>query len=199
MSNAASFNLLKFVERRPKLSAGKIMSTIILCAVVLFAYYFFQVDRFRRVAEESANMKGKMTQQIQTLQPLLQQGADNTLVGVLSYASPQGEQRFYPEFEALTHVEVQGLWLGEVVIHRHPAFIKITGAMDAPDKLEQLLKQLALQPAFKNIQFVGVDVSKGLLPNVPKQYQAEISQLKIPAFYHFVIQTVPLKQSEVLA
>ncbi|MES2203959.1 MAG: hypothetical protein V4496_01935, partial [Pseudomonadota bacterium] len=117
------------------------------------------------------------------------------LVGALSSNLLQGEQGFYAEFEALTHVQVKGLWLERVVIQRHPAFIKITGAMDSPEKLDQLLKQLALQPAFKNIQFLGVDVNKGLLPDVPEKYKKEIEQLKIPEFYHFTLQTSVLKIS----
>ena len=195
MNNAASFNLLKFVERRPMLSAGKITGIIILCAALLLAYFLFQTNRFRHSTEESTQIELATNQLTQKLQPLLQQGAGNPVVGVLFSGAPQGGQEFYPEFEALTHVQVQGLWLNDVVIHRHPAFIKITGAMDTPDKLDQLLKQLEAQPAFKNVQFIGVDISKGLLPNVPAQYQAEVKQLNIPAFYHFMIQTTPLNQS----
>ena len=197
MSNAASFDLLKFVERRPTLSAGKILSIVILCAVVMMGYFLFQTERFRHGTEESSKIELTINQLTQTLQPLLQQGASNPLIGVLLSGSPQSEQGFYPEFEALSHVSVPGVWLKDVVIRRHPAFIKITGAMDAPDKLDQLLKQLALQPAFKNIQFIGVDVGKGLLPDVPEQYREEVKQLKLPFFYRFTIQTTPLKKSGV--
>ena len=195
MSNAASFDLLKFVERRPTLSAGKILSMVILCAVVMMGYFLFQTDRLRHSTEVSSKLALTINQLRQTLQPHLQQGTNNPVMGVLPSGSLQGEQGFYPEFEALSHIAVAGLWLNDVVIHRHPAFIKMTGAMDDPDKLEQLLKQLALQPAFKNVQFIGVDVSKGLLPNVPEKYREEVKQLKIPAFYHFTIQTTLLNSS----
>lgn len=195
MSNAVSFNLLKFVEHRPVLSAGKIMSIIFLCAVILLGYFLFQVYRVDDSAETATQAELTIHQLTQTLQPFLQQGMGNPLVGVLSSGSPQEAQGFYPEFEALTHIQVKGLWLQEVVIQRRPTFIKISGAMDDPDKLQQLLKQLALQPAFKNIRFLGVDVSKGLLPDVPKEYQEEVKQLKLPVFYHFTLQTTSLKQS----
>ena len=197
MSNAASFNLLKFVERSPRLSAGRIISIVLLCALIMLGYFLFQVDRIRDDTENSEKINLTMNKLKQTIQPLLQSGVGNPLVGVLSSGSLRDGPGFYPEFEALSHVQVKGLWLERVEIHRNPAFIKITGAMDDSDKLEQLLKQLGLQPAFKNIQFIGVDINKGLLPDVPKQYQAEIKQLKLPALYHFTIQTSPYKKSEV--
>lgn len=194
MNNAASFDLLKFVQCKPKLSAGKMISIIILCAVILSVYFLFQTNLLSYDRGDESKEALTINQLVKTLQPLLQQGVNNPIVGVLFSGTPEGEQGFYPEFEALTHVQIKGLWLEEVVIHRHPAFIKITGAMDAPEKLEQLLKQLAAQSAFKGISFIGYDVSKGLLPDVPEQYREEIKQLKIPAFYHFVLQTSPLEQ-----
>jgi len=199
MSNAVSFNLLKFVERRPMLSAGRIVGAIVLCAMIMLGYFFFQVAHIRSVTDESLNIGPTVNQLTETLRPLLQDGAGNPIVGVLSSVAPESEQDFYLEFEALTHIQVQGLWLEKVMIQRFPAFIKITGAMDTPDKIDQLLKQLALQPAFKNIHFIGVDVSQGLLPNVPKQYEEEIKQLKLPVFYHFTLQTTPLKSSALKA
>lgn len=194
MSNAVSFNLLKFVERRPALSANKIFLIIVLCTLALLGYFLFQVNQSHTDADNSAKVALAIKQSAQTLQPMLQQGEGNPLVGVLSANLSQGEYKFYPEFEALSHIDVKGLWLSDVVIKRNPPFIKITGAMDSPDKLDQLLKQLALQPAFKNIQFIGVSVSKGLLPDVPPQAQAEVKQLKIPAFFHFIIQTTVITQ-----
>lgn len=199
MSNTVSFNLLKFVERRPVLSAGRIVSAIILCAIIMLAYFFFQVAHIRYVTDESSHAGPTVNQLTETVRPLLQKGAGNPVVGVLSSAVPEAGQGFYPEFEALTHIQVQGLWLEKVTIQRFPTFIKITGAMDAPDKIDQLLKQLALHPAFKNIHFIGVDVSQGLLPNVPKQYEEEIKQLKLPVFYDFTLQTTPLKSSALKA
>lgn len=196
MNNAASFNLLKFVERRPMLSAGKIASIFILCALIMIAYFLFQMSRFHDDAEESSKMELAINQLTQTLQPILQHGDGNPVMGVLFSGASQNQLDFYPEFEALTHIQINGLWLNEVVIHRHPAFTKITGAMDAPEKLDQLLKALSTQPAFQNVRFIGVDVNKGLLPNVPEQYREEIKKLHIPPFYHFTLQTTPLNQSE---
>lgn len=195
MSNAANFDLLKFVTRRPFLSAEKILSIIILCAVMMWGYFLFQKNQLRHDTEMSSSIELMISQQTQRLQPLLEQGSGNPLVGVLLSGSPKADEGFYPEFEALSHIYVKGVWLERVVIHRNPVFIKITGAMDSSDKLNELLKQLASQNAFKNIQFVGVDVSEGLLPDVPEQYREEVKQLKIPSFYHFTIQTKPLAQS----
>lgn len=193
MNNAASFNLLKFVEQRSWLSVRKIVLAIILYTVLLLAYFLLQVYQIRHSAEASSKMQLIIQQSVLQLQPLLSKGTENPLIGVWPAGALQNDRGFYPEFEALTHIQVKGLWLNRVIIQRNPPFIKIIGAMDSPDKLSQLLKQLAAQSAFKDSRFIGVDVSQGLLPNVPDQYKNELSQLKLPMFYHFVIQTTVLQ------
>lgn len=199
MNNAATFNLLKFVERRPFLSVRKIFGVFILSAILLLGYFLLQKNRIETEIQTSSKTELTLNELTQTLQPLQQQGANNALVGVLSSHFSLSEQGFYPEFEALTHIHVEGLWLERVIIQRDPFFIKITGAMDSPDKLDQLLKQLALQPAFKNVAFIGTGVAKGLLADVPEKYKKEIDQLKMPVLYHFILQTTLLKTSEVSA
>lgn len=194
MHNAASFDLLKFVKYKPILNAKKMIGVIILCAAILFGYFLFQINSLSYDRSEESKEALTIKQLISRLQPLMQQGVNNPIVGVLFSNKPESEQGFYPEFEALTHIQIDGLWLEDVEIHRYPAFIKITGSMDAPEKLKQLLAQLESQSALKGISFVGFDVRKGSLPDVPDQYREEVKQLKIPSFYHFVIQTTPLKQ-----
>lgn len=196
MSNAASFNLLKFVERNPVLNATRLISIIVFFIVFLLTYFFFQVYQFRHGSEKIATLEQTIAQDVQLIQPILQQGAGNLLMGVLPTNLINYENDFYPEFEALSHVRVKGLWLTEVVINRNPPFIKISGAMDSSDKLNSLLQQLAAQPVFKSVKFIGVNVDKGLLADIPAKYQEEVKQLKLPVFYHFVIQTMPLTRQE---
>lgn len=199
MNNAASFNLLKFIEHRPVLSAKKIVLIIFLYVVAMAIYFLLQLHQFHYDADNATQMQITMQRSIQSLQPVLQQGAGNPVVGMLSTGTLKNNTGFYAEFEALTHIQVKGLWLNDVVIQRNPPFIKIAGVMESPDKLNQLLKQLSAQPVFQHISFVGVDVNQGLLPDVPAQYQKVIMQLKLPMFYHFVIQTAALDHQQGVA
>jgi hypothetical protein len=198
MNNAASFNLLKFIERRPVLSGNKIMIIVALYIVIIVSYLLVQTYQFNHAAENTAQQQAMIQQSIQSLQPALQQGQGNAIIGVFAASELKNDAGFYPEFEALTHIQVTGLWLNDVLIQRNPPLVKIMGAMDTPDKLNQLLQQLSAQPAFQYAHFIGVDVEKGLLPNVPAQYQTAIAQLKLPMFYHFVIQTTALNQPGVI-
>jgi len=192
MNNSASFNLLKFVERRPTLNINRIFGIIVLFVIVILSYFFYQAQQFRHAAGNIAILDKNIQQSVQLVQPLLQQGVGNPLAGVLPSNFLANEQGFHAEFEALSHVQVKGLWLTDVVISRNPTFIKITGAMDSADKLNSLLQQLAAQPVFRTVQFIGMDVSKGLVSDIPAKYQAAIKQLKFHSFYHFVIQTTAL-------
>ncbi|MES2205112.1 MAG: hypothetical protein V4496_07850, partial [Pseudomonadota bacterium] len=79
MSNAATFNLLKFVERRPFLSATKMLGLFILCTILLLGYFLYQKNQFKVVIEEPSKMALTINQLTQTLQPLLQQGVGNPL------------------------------------------------------------------------------------------------------------------------
>ncbi len=195
MNNAASFDLLQFVERRPSLSFKKIMSIFVLISLLLMSYFSFQLIKFHHASDEVASTQQSLDRAIYSLRPLLQQGDTNPLVAVLTSNPTKNTTGFYPEFSALTHIQVQGLWLNRVLIQRNPPLIKIMGAMTSPDKLNQLLQQLSAQPVFRDVHFVGVAVDKGLLPNVPEKYKKDLTQLKIPPFYHFIIQTNPLDET----
>lgn len=197
MSNsAAQFNLLKFVEHKPQLSANRIVAIIILFIVVIMSYFFFQVNQFRHDAENAEKLEQNMAQMVLALQPLLQKGEGNALKSVLLIDPRMNKKGFYPEFEALSNLQVKDLWLRDVQINRAPSTIKMIGAMDSPAKLDELLKQIALQSVFKNIEFLGVRVNKGMLPDLPEKYQKEAKKLKIPDFYHFIIQTTAIIQQE---
>ncbi len=197
MNNASSFNLLKFVERPPVLSFNKIVIISILYVVIFMTYFLIQQYQFRDDTKKIAQLQIGINESMQKLQPVLNQGVENPVTGIFFTGALKNNVGFYPEFEALSHIYVQGLWLTEVMIQRNPSVIKITGAMDSPDKLNQLLQQLSAQSAFQGVHFMGVDIKKGMLPNVPEQYQDVIAQLKLPQFYHFVIQTTALNQTEV--
>ena len=201
MSNSASqFNLLKFIERQPMLTANKIAGIIILVVAIMLTHLLFQWNQFRHHAEAIKELEQEIAQATLTFQPFLQQGAGNFLTGILPADPRLNAKGFYSEFNALTHIQVQGLWLKTVEIIRNPVAIKITGSMDTPDKLDQLLKQLSLQSAFKDVNFIGMSVEKGFLPGLPSKYQeqakAQAKKIKMPSFYNFVIQTTALNQQE---
>lgn len=198
MSNTASFNLLKFVERDPMLSRNRIFSIALLFVIIILGYYFFQVQQFHHNADKLILLEQNIHQEAQKLQPFLQHGVNNPLKGVLSSNLAKNKQEFYAEFEALSQVQVNGLWLTTVEIKRNPAFIKITGVVDSPNEVDLLLKQLAAQTVFQSVQFVGVNIGEGAFSNIPAKYQQEIKKLKFPTFYHFVIQTTPLNSRRAL-
>jgi hypothetical protein len=182
------------------LTANKIVGIIILVVAIMLTHFIFQLNQLRHHKETVEKLEQDIAQATLTFQPFLQQGAGNFLAGILTVDPRLNAKDFYSEFNALTHIQVQGLWLKTVEITRNPVAIKITGAMNSPDKLDQLLKQLSLQAAFKNVNFIGMNVEKGFLLGLPSKYQeqakAQAQKIKMPNFYNFVIQTTALNQQE---
>lgn len=196
MSNVASFNLLKFVEHKPILNAKKIVITAIVFALVLLGYIAFQWLRIVNMTETITAEALNIQQLKLALQPRVHQRGNNPLVDVTALHLNENRQDFYREFEALSQINIPGLWLTEVTINRNPHRIKIKGAMDSSGKLDKLLQQLSQQPVFEKITFKGIEIYPEHFQNIPKEYQQELRQLKLPTLYHFIIQTTPFQSPE---
>lgn len=196
MSNVVSFNLLKFVERKPVLSAKVILIIVVAFCVVLLSYMGFKWARMAALEKVMTAEELTVQQSASALQSLVHPSSDNSLVGITTFSLIEARQDFSAQFEALSHIHILGLWLSEVIISRNPEAIEIRGGTDSTEKLNMLLQQLTQQPIFNNTQFKVIDVHPELFKDVPKADQDELKQLKLPTFYHFTVHATRSQLSE---
>jgi hypothetical protein len=122
---------------------------------------------------------------------------NKTLVAILP--SPfihLDEKGFYPEFYGLSRLNIEGLWLTRLMIDRGVPVVRIEGAMNSSNKLNDFLTFLGQSSAFSQDRFVGLKVETGLLPAIPYEYREKIAALKLPPFYRFIAQTSPIKDDK---
>lgn len=192
MRRNADINFLTFVQCRPWLSAKKIILIVIFFTIAVSVGLCIQKINTADKIAATAIHQARMAQEIIAWQSRPHPVSNNPLVNIALQPLTASQAGFYAPFEALTHLDIPGLWLTEIILDNDLPLLRIQGTMDAAEKLNDLLAQLKRQPAFQAVKFKGIRVAPKRLPTIPKEHEQELKQLKLPVFYDFILQTTPL-------
>lgn len=188
------FNLLPYVHREIRLSA-KFLGWVTLIYITVLA--FFYLGAMWSEAELQLGVHDiqlKVDKAIQEQKPKMVSNQYGAVVGVLPRSVVLDSVGFYNEFEALSKLKLEGIWLTSIAINRSMRSIKIEGQMTDSKKLNSLLAALKREPAFSDVTFKGVSVKKAVPLEVPYSLREKVESVNVPPLYQFVIQTTPMSK-----
>jgi hypothetical protein len=191
MSTTKSFNLLPYVHQKMLLTARSALIIVFIFIFVLLMIYGFEARQYSKLDDQVVLLDKSIRESTQSLQQYLLAQHKGGLVAVLPDSLSRESSGFYDEFQALSDIKIENLWLTQVTINRSQPLVRFKGEMTTADKFQQFSLFLSQNAIFRDTDFKGVQVEKSNLPTVSS---ASGKKMQAPKLFNFIAETRPIKR-----